>query len=111
MTSRDIAFDMFDRHITLLAASAPGLKLDWRPEPRDGSYFRPAWPPSMLVEDLGKSATANLIAELETLWGGDAPALLALLPDLTRLAEAIAEEQAVGEKGPDAPSHLIYQMW
>ena len=26
-------------------------------------------------------------------------------------AEAVAEEQAVGEKGPDAPSHLIYQMW
>lgn len=110
-SSRDIALDMFDRHIAPLVASAPGLKLDWRPEARDDSYFRPAWPSSMLEEDLGKSAADNLIAELETLWHRDAPELLALLPDIARLAEAVAEEQAAGEEGPDAPSQLIYQMW
>lgn len=110
-SSRDIALDMFDRHIVPLASSAPGLKLDWRPEARDGSYFRPAWPPSMLAEDAAKSAAENLIAELEALWGRDAPELLVLLPDITRLAEAVAQEQAAGEEGPDAPSQLIYQMW
>ena len=110
-SSRDIALDMFDRYIVPLAASAPGLKLDWRPGLRDGSYFRPAWPPAMLAEDPAKSAADNLIAELEALWGRDAPELLALLPDIAKLAEAVAEEQTDGEEGPDAPSQLIYQMW
>ena len=110
-SSRDTALDMFDRHIAKLAASAAAAKLDWSPEARDGSYFRPAWTPSFLAEDAAKSAAENLMAELEALWARDAPELLVLLPDIARLAEAVAGEQAAGDEGPDAPSQLIYQMW
>ncbi len=110
LTSRDLAEAIFDDYIRPLSDNAD-LKLDFKSELFEESYFSPARRPMMDVATM-KASDQDTFARLAMLWVGDFADLQQLIDPLEKLADVVARERAeAGATGDDQPSSLIYQMW
>ena len=107
--TNDAAFASLHEQLSSLAAVHPELHLSFAADPRDGSYYQPAFRPVLTGADMKRGGEVGELSELAALWAGTP--LAALLPALDRFAQTLARERAFKTHDPDAPSTLIYQMY